>query len=300
MKQSAVSAPAPEKAPDRLEVLARIADYERQGLFDHDVENDPPTRPLRPGEVDYAEKKLSTRIAMKIANRRARAFFEARIKEGSLVIKEVRGLENFAPVKDGGAVITCNHFNAFDNYAVYKALEPAYGGHWELYKVIREGNYTSFPGLYGYFFRHCNTLPLGSNITVLREMMAGVQTLLTRGEKILIYPEQGMWWNYRKPRPLKAGGFQFAVKAGVPVLPMFITTEDTDVIGGDGFPILAYTVHILPAIYPDPAKNARENARAMAQANYDAWKRVYEDFYGIPLTYTTENVGPDGIPGVSR
>ena len=29
-------------APDRLEVMARIQEYERAGRFDEDVENDPP------------------------------------------------------------------------------------------------------------------------------------------------------------------------------------------------------------------------------------------------------------------
>ena len=35
-----------EKAQDRLEILEKIAEYERRGTFDRDVENDPPTVPL--------------------------------------------------------------------------------------------------------------------------------------------------------------------------------------------------------------------------------------------------------------
>ena len=185
-------------------------------------------------------------------------------------------------------MITCNHFNPFDNYAVYKVIEP-YLGKKRLYKVIREGNYTSFGGLYGFFFRNCNTLPLCTSIAVWREMLGAVATLLKRGEKILIYPEQGMWWNYRKPRPLKSGAFQFAVKAGVPVLPMFISMEDTDRVGADGFPIQAYTVHVLPPIYPDPTKSSKENIKRMCEENYQVWKETYETVYGEPLTYTTES-----------
>lgn len=284
-----------EKAQDRLEVLARIETYEKNGWFDRDVENDPPSRSLRPGEVDYTGEKLSTRIATKQANIAARKFIEDRIKDGTLVIKDVIGIENYLAVKDGGAVITCNHFNAFDNFAVYKAIED-YLPDRIMYKVIREGNYTSFPGLYGYFFRHCNTLPLSANMSVLRELMAAVKTLLDRGEKILIYPEQGMWWNYRKPRPLKLGGFQLACRSKAPVVPFFITTEETDRLGEDGFPILAYTVHILPAIHYDETMTARENAHRMCEENYAAWKQVYETVYGIPLTYTTEGeVSPCSI-----
>ncbi len=276
-----------ELAPDRVEVLKRIEEYERLGYFDRDVENDPPTRPLRPGEVDYTLKKLSSRIASEIANEVARRHFDKCIKRGDLVIKEVRGIENYRAVKDRGVIITANHFNAYDNYAVFKAIQKDLGRR-RLYKIIREGNYTSFPGLYGYFFRHCNTLPLSADHRAFRELREAIGVLLGRGEKILIYPEQGMWWNYRKPRPLKSGAFHFAAKENAPVLPFFLTMEDTDRIGADGFPIQAYTVHILPAIEPDPTLTARENAERMCELNYEAWKQTYEQFYGIPLTYTTE------------
>ena len=277
-----------EQAQDRLEVLERIKEYERLGYFDRDVENDPPTRPLEVGEADYVGKKWRTRFFTKIANFAAKSFFEKKIKKGELVIKEIRGVENYIAVKDRGALITCNHFNAFDNYAVYKAIQP-YLGKKNLYKIIREGNFTSFGGMYGFFFRHCNTLPLSTRMATLRELIESVATLLERGEKILIYPEQGMWWNYRKPRPLKLGAFRFAAKSGVPVVPMFITTEETDRVGEDGFPILAYTVHILPAILPDPDKNVRQNTEAMCLKNYQLWKEVYESVYGTPLVYTTES-----------
>lgn len=277
-----------ELAPDRVEVLKRIEEYERLGYFDRDVENDPPTRPLRPGEVDYTLKKLSSRIASEFANEVARRHFDKCIKRGELVIKEVRGLENYLAVKHRGIIITANHFNAFDNYAVFKAIQKELGKK-RLYKIIREGNYTSFPGLYGYFFRHCNTLPLSADHRAFRELRDAIGVLLGRGEKILIYPEQGMWWNYRKPRPLKSGAFHFAAKENAPVLPFFLTMEDTDRIGGDGFPIQAYTVHILPAIEPDPALTARENAERMCALNYEAWKNTYEEFYGIPLQYTTDS-----------
>ena len=276
-----------EKAQDRLEVLEKIREYEKNGWFDRDVENDPPTRPLRPGEADFVGKKLSSRIATRFANRMAYRYFEGCLQKGEFLMDGIEGAEHFLAVKDAGAMITANHFSVFDNFAVYKAVAPHMGGR-DLYKVIREGNFTSFPGKYGFFFRHCNTLPLGSSLTTLREMMDGVATLLGRGEKILIYPEQGMWWNYRKPRPMKLGAFQLAAKNNVPILPIFLTQRDTDRLGHDGFPVQALTVHILPPITPDPALSHRENARKMAEENYRLWKETYERVYGIPLSYTTE------------
>ena len=37
---------------ERLRVLARIAEYEKEGRFNDDVEEDDPPVPIKPGEVD--------------------------------------------------------------------------------------------------------------------------------------------------------------------------------------------------------------------------------------------------------
>lgn len=276
-----------EQSKDRLEILEKIKEYELKGMFDHDVENDPPTRPLKRGEVDYTYTKFFTKLWSNIANCCARKYFDGCIKKGDLVIKEIRGIENYLAVS-GGAILTCNHFNPYDNYVVYKSIQKHLGKR-SLYKIIREGNFTSFGGLYGFFFRHCNTLPLSSNYAILKDMMQGVDVLLKRGEKILIYPEQGMWWNYRKPRPLKSGAYRFAVRSDVPVIPCFITMQDSDRIGADGFPIQEHTIHFLPAIYPDKNLPSKDRGVDLAMKNFECWKQVYEEFYGIKLEYTLES-----------
>lgn len=283
-----------EKSAERLEILRRIEEYEKQGIFDLDVEDDPPTVPIKPGEVDYKYQKRSTYIRSEFANFVAKTYFDLQILMGNLVIKEVRGMENYLAVKDRGVVITSNHFNQNEQYAVFKVIEKDLGRR-RLYRVIREGNYTSFKGFHRLLFRNCNTLPLSANRTVFREFCEGIDYHLKRGEKVLIYPEQAMWWNYKKPRPLKNGAFRFAAESKAPVLPFFLTMEDTEKVGKDGFPIQAYTVHILPAIFPCENMSVRENARIMAEKNYNMWKEVYENFYNTPLTYTTEGKELCGI-----
>lgn len=275
-----------ERSADRLEALRRIDEYERNGWFDRDIETDPPTIPLEWEKVDYTQEKLITRIEAYIADAIGYMFFERRMAKGELVISSVVGRENLLP-PSVGAIVTCNHFNAFDNYAAFKAVEPSLRRK-KLYRIIREGNYTSFPGLYGFFFRHCDTLPLCSSVKGLAKLKSSAETLLSRGEKILIYPEQGMWWNYRKPRPAKSGAFVFASAGGCPVQPLFITMKDGKKLGSDGFPIQEYTVHICRPIYPDPSLSARKNALAMAEMNFLEWKSIYESFYGTELTYLTE------------
>ena len=273
-------------SPDRVEVLKKIEIYEREGRFDEDVENDPPAPELLPDGVDYLCKKFSSKVSRRIANFVADHFFLRLIKKKKLVIDGVTGEEYLTALKNG-AIVTCNHFHPYDNYAVFHCIRKALSKKY-LYKVIREGNYTNFPGLYGYFFRHCNTLPLSSNRRTMMNFMSAVNTLLKNGESILIYPEQGMWWNYRKPRPFKIGGFKMAYRAGVPVLPTFITMTDDTRLDESGYPIQRYTVHILPPVYPDETLGEKVGAEKMKDEAYALCKAKYEEIYGVPVTYGTK------------
>ena len=272
-----------EKSAHKLELLRRIDELEKKELWHLDVEDDPETFPLMPEDIDYLSEKLFNRIKSKIANFIGTRFFEKLIKERQLIIKEVRGIENFTAVK-GGKLVTCNHFSICDNYAVWRSLRGHMGGKM-LYKVIREGNYTNPPKPFGLLMRHCNTLPLSSKMATMKKVMKAFWALLSRGETILIYPEQGMWWNYRKPRPMQDGAFTLAVRNKAPIVPCFITMEDSDVIDGDGFPVQEYTLHILPAIYPDGTLSFAEAKKKMMNENYKAWVKTYEEFYGKPLIY---------------
>lgn len=271
----------------RVEVLRRIEQYEKAGIFDRDVENDPPGRELMPQEVDYLRRnvknKLRTRYAFKIAH----WFIDVLIKKKQFVIKEIKGIENFRNL-ECGAVITCNHFNAYDSFAMQLLYEEAKPRRRKLFRVISEANYTAFPGFFGFLMRNCNTLPLSSNKLTMKKFMMAVNMILQKGHFILIYPEQSMWWNYRKPKPLKKGAFSFAAGNKVPVLPCFITMEDTDVMDGDGYPVQAYTIHVAPPIYPDKDKTKAENVEMMKNKNYEVWKEIYEKTYNIPLSYTCD------------
>ena len=275
-----------EKSAHKLELLRRIAEFEKKELWHLDVEDDPETYPLMPDRVDYLNEKLSSKIKNKIANIAGTRFFDKMIANKQLIIKEVRGIENFCAVK-GGKIVTCNHFSVGDNYAVWVALRDYMDGKM-LYKVIREGNYTNPPKPFGLFMRHCNTLPLSSQVSTMKKFMRAVKVLLSRGETILIYPEQSMWWNYRKPKPMQDGAFSLAVRNNTPVVPVFITMEDSDIPDGEGFFVQEYTIHVLPAIYPNTTLSSAEAKEAMKKETYEAWVRVYEDFYKKKLVYGEE------------
>ncbi len=268
---------------EKQALLRRIEECEREGKFHESVENDPEGKELLPDEVDYLRKKLFSRVKRRVANLIADHYFLDLIKKDILAIDGVTGEEHLEALKKG-AVLTCNHFHPFDNYAIFHCIRK-YLPKKYLYKIIKESNYTSFPGLYGFFMRHCDTLPLSRNRRTMMNFMSAVNTLLQSGETILIYPEQEMWWNYKKPRPYKVGAFKFAYKAGVPVVPTFITMKDDTRLDGDGYPIQRLTLHVMPPIYPDKELGEKQGAQKMCDEAYAACKAKYEEVYGEALIY---------------
>lgn len=279
------------KSESKLALLAHIEELEREGRFSEDAEENPPAPVLMPEDINYLPRSLKSKTQTKYAFKVARWFVNMLIKKKQLIIKEYKGIENLEKVADG-AVITCNHFNAFDSFAIQLAFEQGKLKKKKMYRVIREGNYTGFPGFYGVLMRHCNTLPLSSNFKTMEKFIAAVDRVLEKNQFVLVYPEQGMWWNYRKPRPLQKGAFTFAARNNKPVLPVFITMEDSDVLDDDGFYVQEYTVHFCEPIYPDPNKKRAQNSCEMRDKNYEAWKAVYEQTYGEKLTYSCDEKQP--------
>ena len=267
-----------------IDIEKRIEFLEKTEIFHLDVNDDPPTIPLTLDKVDYLNKKLSSKIKREIAYGSAERFLKKIIKEKQLIIKEVKGIENLINLNTG-AIITCNHFNPFDCFAVESVYRTAkMNKKHRLYKIIREGNYTNFPGLYGFFFKNCDTLPLASSKKVMVEFMKSVDVILKRGDHILVYPEQSMWMNYKKPKMLQNGAFKLAVRSNVPVLPVFICMEDSKITGPDGNKVQEYTVCIEKPIYIDKQLTEKENIEAMKNKNYEIWKKIYEDFYNEKRT----------------
>lgn len=292
-----------KRSPYRVELTRKIERYERDGRFDEDVEADPPSRMIMPDEIDYLRRSLMAKIKTKIAHQKAKVFLKTILDKKIMIIKDIKGAENWQNLNTG-AIVTCNHFNAFDSFAIQEAYHAA-KKKGKFYRVIREGNYTSFPGFFGELMRHYYTLPLSSNLKTMVKFTEATNTLLKQGNFVLFYPEQAMWWNYRKPRPLKPGAYKFAVKNNVPVLPCFITMKDSDILGEDlrreikdfdvdenflpnGYYVQEYTIHIGEPIYPDPSRTTRENMEHMAKQNFKVWREIYEREYSMPLTYTTE------------
>jgi 1-acyl-sn-glycerol-3-phosphate acyltransferase len=270
-----------ERSPERLKILERIAELERLGgdSFYIDVEDDPSGHELRPDEVDYLRKKPISKI--KTLGARAMAAILQPLVRKDLQIT-VEGEENLAGI-NGAAIITSNHFSIFENIAVKEVADRVQGKH-RFYRVIKGLNFFQ-PGWVGFLMKNCDTLPLSKNLKTLRLFEAALERILAKGGLVLVYPEQAMWWNYRKPRPPKAGAYHYAAKFEVPIIPCFVTMEDTDVPDGYGFPKQTYTIHVMPPLYPDPQKTNRENERTMQAENYRLCLEKYREVYGTECKY---------------
>lgn len=271
----------------RLKTLKRMEELEYQGAFDVDPWEDPSFTPLKPGDVDYFKKKLSTRIKNKLCNKAVDRFVKKMEKTHQAIISDIKGLEKLNNLSSG-AIFTSNHFHPFDSYPIARAVKQVYGKKKTFHIVVAEHNFAGGTGFYGKIFRNQNTIPIAKNKQVMVECLKAINYYLTKGDFILVYPEQALWQNYRKPRPLKDGAFRFALKANVPVVACFITMKDSQYLDGEGIPVQEYTLHILDVIYPKEELSYKENIEYMKSENERLTKEKYEEVYGQKLEYNTK------------
>lgn len=210
---------------------------------------------------------------------------------------EITGLENLEGLT-GGAIITSNHFSPLDNTAVRHLTRKL--GKKRINIVSQETN-LAMPGIVGFLMNYADIIPIADNKHYMqRDFMSILSDLLKNDEYVLIYPEQEMWFNYRKPRPLKRGAYYYAAKLSVPVVSCFVQMQDLPEEDTDGFYKVKYIIHILPTIYPDKNKTVKENSIEMCRLDYEQKKQAYEKAYGKPLVYDFEEDDIAGWMGSTR
>ena len=188
----------------------------------------------------------------------------------------VEGKENLKELHGSGAITICNHIHYLDTLFVRQAVV-----YWNTFHTIAPFNNKG--GIAGFFIRLGATWPFSADLNAMRNLHEEMDRQLKRGKRINFYPEYAMWWSYQKPRPMKDSAFHYAVKFGVPVLPVFCTFEKTKKCG-----IRKLCIHILPAVYADDTLPKKERIQAMRDAAQEEWKECYEKAYGVPLEYLTE------------
>ena len=161
---------------------------------------------------------------------------------------------------------------------------------WDILKVDTAGIPNPSPGNTANGRQHHT----GPDTGLLRQLPDILEELVKKDEFVLIYPEQEMWFNYRRPRPPRKGAYHFAAKLKVPVISCFVEMRDEQEMDTKNFHKVRYTLHILDVLYPDPQKSVRENSAALCEKDYALKKEAYERIYGKPLSYAFE---PSDIAG---
>ena len=189
---------------------------------------------------------------------------------------KIVGEENIRDIK-GGAIITSNHFNPLDNLIIQKLAKKVFKK--RLYIIGQETN-LAMTGMVGFFMNYSDIIPISNQISYMKkEFPEVIKEILEKGNLILIYPEQEMWFNYRKPRPLKEGAYYFAAKNNVPIVSCFVEMIETDEKDNEEFNKVKYILHILKPIYPNPNMTIKENSEFMMETDYNQKKEAYEKAY---------------------
>lgn len=197
---------------------------------------------------------------------------------------EFKGLENLDNLPIGGAIVTANHFNQIDSLPIKLLANKM---HHQLSIVIEDTN-LMLPGFFRYLMNYVGTIPLVQSASYIGNVFPKhLSNALAKNNWVLIYPEQEMWWNYRKPRKLQRGAYYFAAKQNVPVISLFIEISDLPKIEkkDSNFYETKYIVHVLQPIFPDVSLSANENAHKMMEQDYQQKVAAYEKIYGKKLNY---------------
>lgn len=236
-----------------------------------------------------------TKIVKKYLKNRNKLTFKTKTKIAKSTISlltnilekdtKIVGEENIKDIK-GGAIITSNHFNPLDNLIIQKLAKKVFKK--RLYIIGQETN-LAMTGMVGFFMNYSDIIPISNQISYMKkEFPEVIKEILEKGNLILIYPEQEMWFNYRKPRPLKEGAYYFAAKNNIPIVSCFVEMIETDEKDNEEFNKVKYILHILKPIYPNPNMTIKENSELMMETDYNQKKEAYEKAYNRKLNYVFE------------
>ena len=277
---------------NRSAVIENIKKFAKSGEFHNKVEtNDPVLTAEESRHITDTYLECRKHLSFKVKTALGVALAKAATK---IINKdtEISGLEKI-PADLCGVIITSNHFGPLEN-TVIRHLTNTLGR--KKLSIISQTSNFAMTGIIGFLMNYGGTIPISAEPRYLARGFLSVlkEKLVDKGEAILLYPEQEMWFNYRKPRPPKGGAYFFSAKLNVPILSCFVEITDLDEDDTSEFKKVKYTLHVLDILYPDSEKSAKENTEAMAERDYALKKQCYERVYGKKLSYEFE---PSDIAG---
>lgn len=272
---------------NRRAVIQNIKTFAENGDFHNKVElNDPLLTAEQHRAITTSYMENRNRIPFKAK----RVLGVALAKAATRVINkdtQIIGIEK-VPKDLGGVIITSNHFSPLEN-TVIRHLTNTLGR--KKLGIISQTSNFAMTGVIGFLMNNADTIPISTDPRYLARDFLSVlkERLVDRKDAILLYPEQEMWFNYRKPRPPKNGAYFYAAKLNIPILSCFVEMIDLEEDDTEEFKKVRYVLHILDLLYPDPDRSAKENTEYMAQTDYSLKKACYERVYGKELTYAFDS-----------
>ena len=272
---------------NRRAVIQNIRSFAESGDFHSKVElNDPVLTPQQERNITNGYIENRKRLSYKARTVLGVALVKAATR---IINKETRiiGIEKI-PKDLGGVIITSNHFSPMEN-TVIRHLTNTLGR--KKLGIISQTSNFAMTGPIGFLMNYADTIPISTDPRYLAKDFLSVlkERLVEKKDAILLYPEQEMWFNYRKPRPPKNGAYFYAAKLNVPIISCFVEMIDLDEDDTDEFKKVKFVLHILDVLYPDTSKTARENTEYLSQTDYALKKACYEEVYGKELTYTFDS-----------
>ena len=190
-------------------------------------------------------------------------------------------------VLEKGFIITSNHFSPFENTVIRRFVRKK--GKKNLCVVSQVSNF-AMKGFVGFLMNYADTIPLSSNLHYFTHELTDIlDEKLSNGEAVLIYPEQEMWFNYRKPRPHKEGAYHFASRLNSPIISCFVEIINKGELDTIDFYKVKYRLHILGVLYPDENLSLQENRKMLCGRDFELKKGAYERIYKKKLEYKFES-----------
>lgn len=279
---------------NRVAVIENVKNAANNGEFYTKVElNDPVLTREQSDEIVFGYLKNRKTAAFKfksfLARHMANAATAALNRETQIVgLQKAKGIS-------GGAIITSNHFSPIENTGIRHIVRKL--GKKRINIVSQETN-LAFPGIIGFLMNYADIIPMSNNVHYMqRDFAPVIEELINKNEYVLIYPEQEMWFNYRKPRPPKRGAYYYAARMNVPIISCFIEMQEKPEMERKNFHKVRFVVHVLDVLYPDAAKSVKQNSEEMCKKDYELKKAVYERVYGKELSYTFDKTDIAGWTG---
>lgn len=268
---------------NRRSVIENIKNFAETGQFHNKVElNDPVLTAAQSRQITDAYLENRKHLSFKIKTALGVALAQAATKAINKNT-QIKGLEKI-PKDLGGVLITSNHFSPLEN-TVIRHLTNTLGR--KKLGIISQTSNFAMTGMVGFLMNYADTIPISTDPRYLAKDFLSLlkERLVDKKQAILLYPEQEMWFHYRKPRPPKNGAYFYAAKLNVPILSCFVEIVDLDEDDTAEFKKVKYILHILDVLYPDGNKTARENTEMLGARDYALKKACYETVYGKELTY---------------